>query len=102
MIPNISGNTKSSSSLMDVMTAYLYGLLDSDAYMKVPDGIPILNEHIRCNIVVVLYRGYCGSLVTAHKSRYDWFPLVANGWGTMQPIPDIAPPLLAEGEQPLT
>ena len=24
--------------LMDVMTAYLYGLLDADIYMKVPDG----------------------------------------------------------------
>jgi hypothetical protein len=26
---------------MDVVTAYLYGSLDSDIYMKVPDGIPI-------------------------------------------------------------
>jgi hypothetical protein len=25
--------------LMDVVTAYLYGSLDSDMYMKVPDGI---------------------------------------------------------------
>ena len=25
--------------LMDVVTAYLYGSLDSDIYMKVPDGI---------------------------------------------------------------
>jgi hypothetical protein len=28
---------------MDVVTAYLYGSLDSDIYMKVPDGIPIPN-----------------------------------------------------------
>ena len=32
-----------SMQLMDVVTAYLYGSLDSDIYMKVPDGIPIPN-----------------------------------------------------------
>jgi hypothetical protein len=31
--------------LMDVVTAYLYGSLDSDIYMKVHDGIPILNPN---------------------------------------------------------
>nr|ABA98007.1 retrotransposon protein, putative, Ty1-copia subclass [Oryza sativa Japonica Group] len=30
--------------LMDVVTAYLYGSLDSDIYMKVPDGIDIPNQ----------------------------------------------------------
>jgi hypothetical protein len=30
--------------LMDVVTAYLYGNLDTDIYMKVPDGIPIPNQ----------------------------------------------------------
>ena len=30
--------------LMDVVTAYLYGNLDSDIYMKVPEGIPIPNQ----------------------------------------------------------
>ena len=30
--------------LMDVVTAYLYGSLDSDIYMKVPDGISIPNQ----------------------------------------------------------
>jgi hypothetical protein len=30
-----------SMQLMDVVTAYLYGSLDSDIYMKVPDGICI-------------------------------------------------------------
>ena len=28
-----------SMQLMDVVTTYLYGSLDSDIYMKVPDGI---------------------------------------------------------------
>ena len=33
-----------SMQLMDVVTAYLYGSLDSDIYMKVPDGIQIPNQ----------------------------------------------------------
>jgi hypothetical protein len=32
-----------SLQLMDVVTAYLYGSLDSDIYMKVPDGISVPN-----------------------------------------------------------
>ncbi len=32
-----------SMQLMDVVTAYLYGSLDSDIYMKIPDGISIPN-----------------------------------------------------------
>jgi hypothetical protein len=32
-----------SLQLMDVVTAYLYGSLDSDIYMKVPDGIDVPN-----------------------------------------------------------
>jgi hypothetical protein len=38
--------------LMDVVTAYLYGSLDSDIYMKVPDGIdvpdPKANRNMYC------------------------------------------------------
>ena len=33
--------------LMDVVTAYLYGSLDSDIYMKVPEGIPLPNQDRR-------------------------------------------------------
>ena len=33
--------------LMDVVTAYLYGRLDSDIYMKVPEGIPLSNQDRR-------------------------------------------------------
>jgi hypothetical protein len=43
------------------MTAYLYGSLDSDIYMKVPDGISVPNMHTNCNM-------YCVKLV---KSLYD-------------------------------
>jgi hypothetical protein len=41
---------------MDVVNAYLYGSLDSNIYMKVPDGIPILNTHVNHNM-------YCVKLV---------------------------------------
>jgi hypothetical protein len=37
-----------SLQLMDVMTAYLYGSLDSGIYMKVPDGISIPNANMYC------------------------------------------------------
>jgi hypothetical protein len=36
------------------------------------------------------------------NSGYYQFPLAANGWGTIHPIPDMAPPLLAKEEGPLT
>jgi hypothetical protein len=42
-----------SMQLMDVVTAYLYGSLDSDIYMKVPDGIPIPNENANRNMYCV-------------------------------------------------
>ncbi|KAJ1263512.1 hypothetical protein BS78_09G190800 [Paspalum vaginatum] len=35
---------------MDVLTAYLYGSLDLDIYMKVPDGIQILNPNANRNM----------------------------------------------------
>jgi hypothetical protein len=38
---------------MDVVTAYLYGSLDSDIYMKVPDGIPIPNQNANRNMYCV-------------------------------------------------
>jgi hypothetical protein len=50
-----------SMQLMDIVTAYLYGSLDPDIYMKVPDGIPILNQNTSRNM-------YC---VKLQKSLYD-------------------------------
>jgi hypothetical protein len=38
---------------MDVVTAYLYGLLDSDIYMKVPDGISVPNTNTNRNMCCV-------------------------------------------------
>jgi hypothetical protein len=43
------------------MIAYLYGSLDSDIYMKVPDGISVPNANVGHNI----YR------VKLNKSLYD-------------------------------
>ena len=42
-----------SMQLMDVVTAYLYGSLDSDLYMKVPDGISIPNQGTNRNMYCV-------------------------------------------------
>ena len=39
-----------SMQLMDVVTAYLYGSLDSNIYMKVPDGINIPNPKANRNM----------------------------------------------------
>jgi len=38
---------------MDVVTAYLYGSLDSDIYMKVPEGIPVPNPNANRNMYCV-------------------------------------------------
>jgi hypothetical protein len=48
--------------------------------------------------VGVLYPRYLGAPVMTHKSGYDQFPPVTNGWGTTHPVPDTTPPLLTEGE----
>jgi hypothetical protein len=47
--------------LMDVVTAYLYGSLDSDIYMKVSDGISVPNPKANRNM-------YC---IKLQKSLYD-------------------------------
>jgi hypothetical protein len=46
--------------------------------------------------------GTTGSPVTTQNPGYDQFPLVANDWGTIHPIPDMAPPLQAKEEGPPT
>jgi hypothetical protein len=40
---------------MDVVTTYLYGSLDSDIYMKVPDEILVLNTCMKaCQVIIRL------------------------------------------------
>jgi hypothetical protein len=36
------------------------------------------------------------------RSGYNWFPLAANDWGTMHPVPDMVPPFLVEQDGPPT
>jgi hypothetical protein len=50
----------------------------------------------------VMYPGYHGLSVMTQKSGYDQLPPVANGWGTMYSMPDMAPLLLVEEEEPPT
>jgi hypothetical protein len=38
---------------MDVVTAYIYGSLDLDIYMTVPNGISILNINANCNMYCI-------------------------------------------------
>jgi hypothetical protein len=53
--------------------------------------------------VRVLYLGYHGSLVMTKKNLDTArFPPVANDWGIKYPIPNMAPPLMAEEEGPPT
>jgi hypothetical protein len=42
-----------SFQLLDVITTYLYGSLDSDIYMKVSDGISVLNANVGRNMYCV-------------------------------------------------
>jgi hypothetical protein len=42
-----------SLQLMDVVTTYLYGSLDSDIYMKVPNGIDVPNPKTKRNMYCV-------------------------------------------------
>ena len=41
---SMSVNLKLEVNLMDVVTAYLYGNLDSDIYTKIPECIPVPNQ----------------------------------------------------------
>jgi hypothetical protein len=53
-ISYISDNTKVSIFTVDgCVTAYLYGSLDWDIYMKVPDRISVPDANVRCNMYYV-------------------------------------------------
>jgi hypothetical protein len=51
-------------------------------------------------LVRVKYTGYYGPPVMAENSEYDRFPLAANDWRTIHPIPNKAPSLQAKEEGP--
>jgi hypothetical protein len=44
--------------LMDVVTTYLYGSLDSKIYMNVPDGISISNPKVTSSMFLLSYRSH--------------------------------------------
>jgi hypothetical protein len=56
---SMAANLNLKIQLMDVMTAYLYGSLDSEIYMRVPEGlrIPRPNETATCSASA--YSGRC-------------------------------------------
>jgi hypothetical protein len=55
---------------MDVVTAYLYGSLDSDIYMKVPDRISVPNANIGRNMYCIKLNK---SLYGLKQSRRIWY-----------------------------
>lgn len=59
-----------SLQLMEVVTAYLYGSLDSDIYMKVPDGISIQDPNTNHNMYCVKLNK---SLYGLKQSRRMWY-----------------------------
>jgi hypothetical protein len=60
--------------LMDVVTAYLYGSLDTEIYMKVPEGIKVPNEEERNIYSVKLQK----SLYGLKQSGRMWYNRLSN------------------------
>jgi len=59
-----------SKQLMDVVTTYLYGSLDSDIYMKVPNGISIPNPNANRNMYCIKLQK---SLYGLKRSGRMWY-----------------------------
>jgi hypothetical protein len=62
--------------------------------------IHLISSGVNGVCVRVKYPRYRGLWVTVHNSGCDRFPPTTNDQGIMHPIPDTAPPLLAEEEGP--
>ena len=60
--------------LMDVVTAYLYGSLDTEIYMKIPEGIKVPNEKERSIYSVKLQK----SLYGLKQSGRMWYNRLSN------------------------
>jgi hypothetical protein len=61
--------------LVDVVTAYLYGSLDSKIYMRVPEGLRIPGPNQNCNMFSVRLQR---SLYDLKQSRRMWFNRLSN------------------------
>jgi hypothetical protein len=61
-----------SMQLMDVVTTYLYGSLDSEIYMKGPDGISIPNPKANRNMYCVKLQKSLYGLKQSGQMWYNW------------------------------
>jgi hypothetical protein len=77
-----------SMQLMDVVTAYLYGSLDSDIYMKVPDGISIPNGSANRKMYSVKLKR---SLYGLKQSGRMWYNRLSTFCRKVTPTMMIAP-----------
>jgi hypothetical protein len=57
-----------------------------------------ISKQFSRRVVGVLYPRYHGSPITAQNSDYDRFPPAVNRWGTIHPVPNMTPSLLAKEE----
>jgi len=77
--------------LMDVVTAYLYGSLDSDLYMKVPDGISIPNQGTNRNMYCVKLKRSLYGLKQSERMWYNRLSeyLVQKGYSNSDDCPCV-------------
>jgi len=80
-----------SMQLMDVVTAYLYGSLDSDLYMKVPDGISIPNQGTNRNMYCVKLKRSLYGLKQSGRMWYNRLSeyLVQKGYSNSDDCPCV-------------
>jgi hypothetical protein len=76
---------------MDVVTAYLYGSLDADIYMKVPDGLKIPNPNINRNMYCVKLQKSLYGLKQSGKMWYTRLSefLIHKGYSNNDDFPCV-------------
>ena len=76
---------------MDVMTAYLYGSLDSEIYMKVLDGISVPNSSTNCNMYCVKLKISLYGLKQSGRMWYNRLSeyLIQNGYSNNDDYPCV-------------
>ena len=57
--------------LMDVVTTYLYGSLDSDIYMKIPERLKIPEAYIPRNLYSIKFKRSLYGLKQSDRMRYN-------------------------------
>ena len=56
--------------LMDVVTTYLYGSLDSDIYMKIPEGLKMLEAYTLRNLYSIKLQRSLYGVITVSRSTW--------------------------------